>query len=113
MIRRPPRSTLFPYTTLFRSVVGSRQQTRDERGVAPLPAPPLRLERLPQGGAQRRIGPVIERQRFLRHPSSFQSASNTRNRRRAWNTSERTVPSGIPRIRAISACEKPSTSNRP
>src|SRR3712207_9502986 len=23
MIRRPPRSTLFPYTTLFRSVVGS------------------------------------------------------------------------------------------
>src|SRR3712207_6869936 len=24
MIRRPPRSTLFPYTTLFRSSVGSR-----------------------------------------------------------------------------------------
>src|SRR2546422_3467402 len=24
MIRRPPRSTLFPYTTLFRSRVGSR-----------------------------------------------------------------------------------------
>src|SRR2546422_2410402 len=24
MIRRPPRSTLFPYTTLFRSVKGSR-----------------------------------------------------------------------------------------
>src|SRR5258707_5787183 len=24
MIRRPPRSTLFPYTTLFRSVVDSR-----------------------------------------------------------------------------------------
>src|SRR3989475_11443120 len=24
MIRRPPRSTLFPYTTLFRSVLGSR-----------------------------------------------------------------------------------------
>src|SRR2546425_8994390 len=23
MIRRPPRSTLFPYTTLFRSVIGS------------------------------------------------------------------------------------------
>src|SRR2546430_11247156 len=23
MIRRPPRSTLFPYTTLFRSIVGS------------------------------------------------------------------------------------------
>src|SRR6202163_2634140 len=25
MIRRPPRSTLFPYTTLFRSSVGSRR----------------------------------------------------------------------------------------
>src|SRR5258708_29155532 len=24
MIRRPPRSTLFPYTTLFRSLIGSR-----------------------------------------------------------------------------------------
>src|SRR3712207_8383857 len=26
MIRRPPRSTLFPYTTLFRSVVGGEVQ---------------------------------------------------------------------------------------
>src|SRR2546425_4168724 len=28
MIRRPPRSTLFPYTTLFRSLVGA-YQSRD------------------------------------------------------------------------------------
>src|SRR2546428_8671715 len=28
MIRRPPRSTLFPYTTLFRSEAGSRQRRR-------------------------------------------------------------------------------------
>src|SRR3712207_7056189 len=26
MIRRPPRSTLFPYTTLFRSVIGDDDQ---------------------------------------------------------------------------------------
>src|SRR5258708_31267275 len=26
MIRRPPRSTLFPYTTLFRSVFGSQRR---------------------------------------------------------------------------------------
>src|SRR5260370_41925605 len=26
MIRRPPRSTLFPYTTLFRSAVGAHEQ---------------------------------------------------------------------------------------
>src|SRR2546429_6188515 len=28
MIRRPPRSTLFPYTTLFRSPSGTRQRSR-------------------------------------------------------------------------------------
>src|SRR3712207_8856571 len=27
MIRRPPRSTLFPYTTLFRSRLGDRSRT--------------------------------------------------------------------------------------
>src|SRR5256885_7067379 len=29
MIRRPPRSTLFPYTTLFRSGTGQRQDDGD------------------------------------------------------------------------------------
>src|SRR5438445_1965665 len=28
MIRRPPRSTLFPYTTLFRSATGEGQDSR-------------------------------------------------------------------------------------
>src|SRR5260370_28869511 len=43
MIRRPPRSTLFPYTTLFRSVVleisdnGPRHVVRNaEQGVRPV-----------------------------------------------------------------------------
>src|SRR5436190_13247588 len=27
MIRRPPRSTLFPYTTLFRSQIGARRRS--------------------------------------------------------------------------------------
>src|SRR5260221_6967672 len=31
MIRRPPRSTLFPYTTLFRSVRGDARERRGER----------------------------------------------------------------------------------
>src|SRR3982751_7073667 len=35
MIRRPPRSTLFPYTTLFRSVVLGG---RPHQGGLPLPA---------------------------------------------------------------------------
>src|SRR3712207_1734582 len=36
MIRRPPRSTLFPYTTLFRSVFGSDRAYRHGRAVAQL-----------------------------------------------------------------------------
>src|SRR3712207_7970524 len=36
MIRRPPRSTLFPYTTLFRSAsVDGRQVALDERRQPP------------------------------------------------------------------------------
>src|SRR2546426_9939683 len=33
MIRRPPRSTLFPYTTLFRSFLHLTQQQKDELKV--------------------------------------------------------------------------------
>src|SRR3712207_7374895 len=42
MIRRPPRSTLFPYTTLFRS---------DLRGVDALPAPVADRPRRPERGS--------------------------------------------------------------
>src|SRR5256885_5379443 len=44
MIRRPPRSTLFPYTTLFRSTAGSRvspargHRQRREAPWRPLPS---------------------------------------------------------------------------
>src|SRR3712207_8170304 len=34
MLRRPPRSTLFPYTTLFRSLL-HRRLRRDQGAVAP------------------------------------------------------------------------------
>src|SRR2546430_8809400 len=30
MIRRPPRSTLFPYTTLFRSIMEALRQKKDQ-----------------------------------------------------------------------------------
>src|SRR3712207_7115331 len=47
MIRRPPRSTLFPYTTLFRSVMDETTiyAARDPQGFRPLV-----IGRLPQGG---------------------------------------------------------------
>src|SRR2546425_8803297 len=47
MIRRPPRSTLFPYTTLFRSVLAQRR-TRDllrRAKVAALQRAPARRQR--------------------------------------------------------------------
>src|SRR5438034_7838224 len=35
MTRRPPRSTLFPYTTLFRSIAAWRAEPRTTRGGQP------------------------------------------------------------------------------
>src|SRR5438309_9710970 len=40
MIRRPPRSTLFPYTTLFRSNIGCPLDWCDD-GIGPHAAHPL------------------------------------------------------------------------
>src|SRR3712207_8826675 len=40
MIRRPPRSTLFPYTTLFRSSSKGRRKRAQTRYWTSSPAPP-------------------------------------------------------------------------
>src|SRR5258706_9195502 len=37
MIRRPPRSTLFPYTTLFRSAGGVLQRVLPDHALPPQP----------------------------------------------------------------------------
>src|SRR3989441_12361122 len=63
MIRRPPRSTLFPYTTLFRSLeqvqVHAVEPLRDHDGVVERrrgePAPVVGLERLAHGAGE--LGP--------------------------------------------------------
>src|SRR5207247_10809460 len=39
LIRPPPRSTLFPYTTLFRSRPAARVGRGDGRAIPPLPQP--------------------------------------------------------------------------
>src|SRR3712207_8759863 len=61
MIRRPPRSTLFPYTTLFRSgrARGDRALRQQVGGPAPARGEPLQrlhqaLGRRRQGGGQDR-----------------------------------------------------------
>src|SRR4051794_41986580 len=45
MIRRPPRSTLFPYTTLFRSGASLGAGDRRRRARQRLPAGPARAPR--------------------------------------------------------------------
>src|SRR2546430_7412337 len=70
MIRRPPRSTLFPYTTLFRSGVGDIGGPRipiadaaEELGGARVLAA---IQRLPRGAVER----------SEEHTSELQSQSN-------------------------------------
>src|SRR3712207_7953598 len=48
MIRRPPRSTLFPYTTLFRSRRGGRKRRNRSLRRARRAAVPIRLFACPR-----------------------------------------------------------------
>src|SRR2546427_2006321 len=68
MIRRPPRSTLFPYTTLFRSPL-ARDWGRLSGGLTPW------RSALPEGGLRLRGSRVWER-RSEEHTSELQSQSN-------------------------------------
>src|SRR2546426_5647627 len=67
MIRRPPRSTLFPYTTLFRSAIGPRSVPE-----ARAPQPALRCRRLRRRGQQR----FVSASRSEEHTSELQSPCN-------------------------------------
>src|SRR5689334_23650267 len=75
MIRRPPRSTLFPYTTLFRSPLDLRQRIRPSLRQV------LSGQRLRNGGQRRRrVAPADQRlelralqDRSEEHTSELQS----------------------------------------
>src|SRR5687767_15706026 len=86
MIRRPPRSTLFPYTTLFRSDRGDRgvhapaeargRARRDEAGrgaEAPLHRDPRRRAVGRRDRPQRGPCPPLLRFRSEEHTSELQS----------------------------------------
>src|SRR2546430_5810314 len=75
MIRRPPRSTLFPYTTLFRSVVHEHGE-RTAR-VPQLTEVGADLRRRPEGDEI--AEPLVDRKqrdRSEEHTSELQSQSN-------------------------------------
>src|SRR3712207_9037874 len=56
MIRRPPRSTLFPYTTLFRSAVNPTDAQRDVARAAGVPLIGVRRRLDPLLGERTRAG---------------------------------------------------------
>src|SRR3712207_7510715 len=71
MIRRPPRSTLFPYTTLFRSpvhpaVLPGRQRRPGGEDL------PVGVDVVPRGAELRRV-PAAQLARSEEHTSELQS----------------------------------------
>src|SRR2546427_3239488 len=69
MIRRPPRSTLFPYTTLFRSIIGAVAVIIVLATLAVLSAPQTKDESF-------EIRKVTVGDRSEEHTSELQSQSN-------------------------------------
>src|SRR5260221_5370968 len=78
MIRRPPRSTLFPYTTLFRSVLAHLPGQPDDGPVC-LKLREGALEQRPSGlasHASHQIDGHVVRRRSEEHTSELQSHSD-------------------------------------
>src|SRR5690242_21217691 len=82
MIRRPPRSTLFPYTTLFRSTAAVDQQVHPDagHGLARARSPGQRVRGAPaaQGPGIQLAGQQQDRRgaRSEEHTSELQSHVN-------------------------------------
>src|SRR3712207_8371291 len=73
MIRRPPRSTLFPYTTLFRSGTGLGRQGGDHHRQISEPQPRLADRRTERPGAQQDPAVLQQGRRSEEHTSELQS----------------------------------------
>src|SRR5438093_10209701 len=83
MIRRPPRSTLFPYTTLFRSLPAERRRVDQP------------VEQDPRGRGLAGCG--AERRRSEEHTSELQSLTNLvcrllLEKKKKNNTERKTIP---------------------
>src|SRR2546426_5043850 len=86
MIRRPPRSTLFPYTPLFRSVIqrrvrvarlGGQRVLLDRAGRRVEPAEPaFEVGGVPHGTIRCDDDPMRARHRSEEHTSELQSPCN-------------------------------------
>src|SRR2546430_7534315 len=82
MIRRPPRSTLFPYTTLFRSWLREHRVTiwdewADQHGeLGPVYGKQWRAWAAADGRTIDQIAGAVEQLRSEEHTSELQSQSN-------------------------------------
>src|SRR5258706_5379442 len=84
MIRRPPRSTLFPYTTLFRSVKAAEKDHRHHQRGEGLPRDARDVAQrdgfldreIPSLGDERDIGHLRDAERSEEHTSELQSLTN-------------------------------------
>src|SRR3712207_8553606 len=70
MIRRPPRSTLFPYTTLFRSPLGREPGVRGGRRSRPSEVLLSRDVRVPVRARARGPCPQLHHRRRRRAPEA-------------------------------------------
>src|SRR2546430_3063011 len=91
MIRRPPRSTLFPYTTLFRSpaaaatlsdpilpaigIVTKTSQVRATKGLRPSPSLPNTRQRGPVRSEAQRETPLEAVLPYIQTPDSLTVSS--------------------------------------
>src|SRR2546423_10136253 len=75
MIRRPPRSTLFPYTTLFRSVRGPFTES-DSLKEPFTDRPPCQDRDAPMRRWMRRMHPMWHSVRHM-HPTPHRSEEHT------------------------------------
>src|SRR3712207_7547261 len=73
MIRRPPRSTLFPYTTLFRSVAGPGAVERGLEVCAGGHADGRGARADQRAGEQQRVDGEFDEERSEEHTSELQS----------------------------------------
>src|SRR2546430_7363591 len=74
MIRRPPRSTLFPYTTLFRSLPGQHQRCHHRSGTSQKTTRAFWSVTRGVGGRSRDVDGEADRSE--EHTSELQSQSN-------------------------------------
>src|SRR5258706_2424505 len=97
MIRRPPRSTLFPYTTLFRSVDGERVSARATDQISSHGS--IHVERVAGAAAFEYIDDAETRPQHISH-SPRRDGRTSLNRRSQGERQARAVGAQIQRVAA-------------